>query len=101
MGEVFVAGAERAEFPGFRVLRPVKTAPGGEEDGSRRTRTNHGGSQEGGMGVYWSRFGSQNGNSCAGINRHEAENARVLRERGSDPLGLEFCVRCREVSGEA
>ena len=43
----------------------------------------------------------QNGNPCAGINRHEAENAKVLRERGSDPLGLEFCVRCREVSGEA
>src|ERR1039457_3482038 len=36
-------------------------------------------------------LGGQNGNPCAGINRHEAENARVLRERGSDPLGLEFC----------
>src|ERR1017187_582082 len=46
-------------------------------------------------------LGVQNGNPCAGINRHEAENARVLRERGSDRLGLEFCVRCREVSGEA
>jgi hypothetical protein len=63
VGEVFSAGAEKAEFPGFRILRPVKTAPGGEEDGSRRTRTDHGGSQEGGMGVYCSRSGSQHGNS--------------------------------------
>ncbi len=38
--------------------------------------------------VIWSE--SQNDNSCAGINRHEAENARVSRERGSDPLGPEF-----------
>src|SRR5262249_37349465 len=29
---------------------------------------------------------------CAGINRHEAENERVSRERSSDPLGLESCV---------
>jgi hypothetical protein len=47
VGEVFVAGAEKTEFPGFRVLRPVKTAPGGDEHGSRRIRTDHGGSQEG------------------------------------------------------
>ena len=26
------------------------------------------------------------------INRHEVENARVLRERSSDPPGLEFCA---------
>ena len=47
MGEVFVAGAEKAEFPGCRILRPVKTAPCGDEHGSRRIGTDHGGSQEG------------------------------------------------------
>src|ERR1700680_906227 len=26
---------------------------------------------------------------CAGLNRHEVEDARALRERSSDPLGLE------------
>ena len=44
---------------------------------------------------------NENGNSCAGINRHEVENARVSRERGSDPLGPEFCAGHREVRGEA
>jgi hypothetical protein len=29
---------------------------------------------------------------CAGINRHEVEDERALRERSSDPLGLESCV---------
>src|SRR5258708_38499852 len=29
---------------------------------------------------------------CAGMNRHEAENERVSRERTSDLLGLESCV---------
>src|ERR1700722_1045369 len=29
---------------------------------------------------------------CAGINRHEAEDESSLRERSSDPLGLESCV---------
>jgi hypothetical protein len=38
---------------------------------------------------------------CAGINRHEAGNARVLRERSSEPLGPEFCGAHREVFGEA
>ena len=38
---------------------------------------------------------------CAGINRHEVENARVLRARISDPLGPEFCVGHREVHDEA
>ena len=50
MGEVFVAGAEKKEFPGFRVLPPVQTAPSGDEHGSRRIRTDHGGSQEGEWG---------------------------------------------------
>src|ERR1700740_734680 len=27
---------------------------------------------------------------CAGLNRHEAGNERVLRERSSEPLGPEF-----------
>jgi hypothetical protein len=30
---------------------------------------------------------------CAGINRHEVGDERALRERVSDPLGLEFCAR--------
>ena len=51
MGEAFVAGAEKVEFPGFRILRPVKTAPCGDDHGSRRIRTDHGGSREGGR-VY-------------------------------------------------
>ena len=38
---------------------------------------------------------------CAGINRHEVENARVLRERTSDSPGLEFCAAHREVHSEA
>jgi hypothetical protein len=38
---------------------------------------------------------------CAGLNRHEAGNERVLRERSSEPLGPEFCVAHREVCGEA
>ncbi len=29
---------------------------------------------------------------CAGISRSEAEDERALRERSSDPLGLEFCA---------
>ncbi len=37
----------------------------------------------------------------AGINRHEAGNARVLRERSSEPLGSEFCVVRREAHGVA
>jgi hypothetical protein len=70
----------------WRLSEPKRKIPGSTRVGS----------------VYTKPSGrTQNGNPCAGINRHEAENARVLRERGSDPLGLEFCVRCREVSGEA
>jgi hypothetical protein len=38
---------------------------------------------------------------CAGINRHEVENARVLRERTSDSPGPEFCAAHREVHSEA
>ncbi len=45
--------------------------------------------------------GVEIGNSSAGINRHEVENARVLRERGSDPLGPEFCAGHCEVHSEA
>ena len=29
---------------------------------------------------------------CAGLNRHEVEDERALRERSSDPLGLESCA---------
>ena len=29
---------------------------------------------------------------CAGINRHGAEDVRALRERSSEPHGLEFCA---------
>jgi hypothetical protein len=38
---------------------------------------------------------------CAGMNRHEAEDERALRERSSDPLGLESCAGYREVLSEA
>jgi hypothetical protein len=38
---------------------------------------------------------------CAGINRHEVENARVSRERTSDLLGPEFCTKRREAFSEA
>jgi hypothetical protein len=38
---------------------------------------------------------------CAGINRHEAEDERSLRERNSEPLGPEFCAVLREKQGEA
>jgi hypothetical protein len=33
---------------------------------------------------------------CAGINRHEGEDERALRERSSEPLGPEFCAVLRE-----
>src|SRR5713226_5409070 len=29
---------------------------------------------------------------CAGVNRHEVEDERALRERSSDPLGPESCA---------
>jgi integrase len=38
---------------------------------------------------------------CAGINRHAAENARVLQERSSEPPGLESCGGSREAAVEA
>jgi hypothetical protein len=38
---------------------------------------------------------------CAGLNRHEAEDESSLRERSSDPLGLESCAGYREVLSEA
>src|ERR1035437_6705448 len=38
---------------------------------------------------------------CAGINRHEVGNERVLRGRIRDPLGPEFCVMHREMYCEA
>src|SRR5712672_3003488 len=37
-------------------------------------------------------IGAKSPSQCAGLNRHEAGNARVLRERSSEPLGPEFCV---------
>ena len=36
---------------------------------------------------------------CPGINRHEGEDERVLRERSSEPLGPEFAPR--PVRGDA
>ena len=38
---------------------------------------------------------------CAGLTRHEVEDERALRERSSDPLGLESCAGYREVLSEA
>src|SRR6266567_7465379 len=37
-------------------------------------------------------FGETSRFQCAGINRHEVEDERALRERSSDPLGLESCA---------
>jgi hypothetical protein len=51
------------------------------------------------MAALW--IGDKSPMRCAGINRHEAGNARVLRERSSEPLGPEFCVGHREVISEA
>jgi len=34
-------------------------------------------------------------------NRHGVEDERALRERNSDPLGLESCAGYREVHSEA
>ena len=34
-------------------------------------------------------------------NRHEVEDERALRERSSDPLGLESCAGYREILSEA
>ena len=48
-------------------------------------------SSRGGKKMWW----------CAGINRHEVEDERALRERNSEPLGPEFCVECREARSEA
>ena len=38
---------------------------------------------------------------CAGLNRLEVEDESSLRERSSDPLGLESCAGYREVLNEA
>src|ERR1039458_7451028 len=41
---------------------------------------------------YLSQGAAKSRFQCAGINRHEAENAKFSRVRSSDPLGPEFCV---------
>ncbi len=46
-------------------------------------------------------LGGDKNYESAGINRHEGETARVLRERSSDPLGPEFCTAHRGVRCEA
>jgi len=46
-------------------------------------------------------IGDKSPYQCAGLNRHEAENAKFLRERTSDLLGPEVCAGHREVHGEA
>ena len=38
---------------------------------------------------------------CAGVNRHEVEDERALRERSSDPLGPESCADSRQGVSEA
>ena len=43
---MFVECDEKAEFPGFGFLRQAKTAPCGDEHGSRRKKTEPGGSKE-------------------------------------------------------
>ena len=44
------------------------------------------------VGIQLLSFGEKSPLQCAGINRHEAENAKFLRVRSSDPLGPEVCV---------
>ncbi len=46
-GEALVAGGERTEIPGFRILPLVKTASYRDERGFRRIRADHRGSQAG------------------------------------------------------
>ncbi len=87
-------GLERRQFWAFGILsrRPKRLC----------TRNQAGALHTGDNEMYVTgRPGSQNGNPCAGINRHEVENARVSRARGSDPLGPEFCAGHREVHAEA
>jgi len=91
----------KAAFAGFDFLRQSESGAWRSRKRLPKRELQLGGSKDGGWVYTDPEAASQNGDSCAGINRHEAENARVLRERGSDLLGLEFCVRGREVSGEA
>ena len=44
-----------------------------------------------GAACLWS-IGEKSPLRCAGLNRYEAENEKVLRGRISNPLGPEFCV---------
>jgi hypothetical protein len=37
-------------------------------------------------------IGNESRLQCAGLNRLEVEDERALRERSSDPLGLESCA---------
>ena len=48
--------------------------------------------QAAGRAVRQVRIGDKSPLQCAGLNRHEVEDARALRERSSDPLGLESCA---------
>jgi len=69
------------EFGGIEVRpRPTTNRPAG----SSRARF--------GSVVSEQLVGEESPIQCAGINRHEAENAKFLRVRSSGPLGPEFCV---------
>jgi hypothetical protein len=43
-------------------------------------------------GIRFLPSGEKSPLQCAGLNRLEVEDARALRERSSDPLGLESCA---------
>ena len=91
----------KAAVSGLGILRRGRTDPfrGPWKHPALKTRLDL--AFRGGRGYFTGGSERENGNSCAGINRHEVENARVSRERASDPLGPEFCVGHREVHGEA
>src|SRR6266700_7087442 len=42
--------------------------------------------------IFQGMVGEKSRLQCAGINRHEVEDERALRERSSDPLGPESCT---------
>src|SRR5258708_7243677 len=81
MNQVYQMGLADTDMEGFLPCRP--SSFGCHAEATRAARSSD------------SRF------LCAGINRHEVENERVLRGRSSEPLGPEFCVVHREVYGEA
>ena len=78
---MFVAGVERTEVPGFGFLRQAKTAPCGDEHGSRRTRTDHGGSKQ----REWVYTGPMPGAKMEIL-------AKTFRQADEDPIPAAFLL---------